>query len=305
VVGRSMPAALLSIWGSSAVDVYAVGGDVGDGAGPLVLHYDGASWGRLETGLVGNLWWVHGFADGPVFMGGDGGLIVRFENGAFTRMTTPGTDTVFGLWGSSPTDMWAVGGAVGGARGAFAWRSNGVDPWTPAAGFPSALSDSTALWKMFGRSASDAWIVGTDGATLRWDGSSLAEVAPIVGESLFTVHGNADRYVAVGGFGTGLILENTNGTWQDASPQGAPGFVGVHLTSSGGLAVGQDGAVYGRGPHGRWTRQETGVYIDETFHSVWTDPSGGIWAVGGQVLTLPLVDGILVYAGSTPPGVLP
>src|SRR3954462_10261866 len=114
VVERNLPGALLSVWGASADDVWTVGGDVGDGKGPMVLHWDGSTFHRLETGQSGDLWWVYGFAGGPIFMGGAGGHILKYENGAFTPMKTPGTDVVFGIWGSSPTDLWAVGGAMGG-----------------------------------------------------------------------------------------------------------------------------------------------------------------------------------------------
>jgi hypothetical protein len=44
LVLRGRPAALLSITGSSAEDVYAVGADPDDGFGPYVLHYDGVRW---------------------------------------------------------------------------------------------------------------------------------------------------------------------------------------------------------------------------------------------------------------------
>lgn len=300
VVGRDMPSALLSIWGSSSSDVYAVGGD--RGTGPMVLHYDGTAWSQLATGERGNLWWVHGFADGPVFMGGDGGMVLRYENGTFTRLSTPGTDTVFGLWGSSPTDMWAVGGAVGGSNGGFGWRLSG-NTFSEAAGFPAEITANAAIWKMYGRSADDAWMVGTNGRTVRWDGSTLTPISGGVGESLFTVHADGTRYTAVGGFGTGLILENTDGTWETKSPEGTPGFVGVYLSAEGSYTVGQDGAVYSRGDTA-WRKEPLGFNVDETFHSVWVDPDGGTWVVGGQVQTLPLVDGIMIYSGPETLGTL-
>ena len=302
IVGRDLPVALLSVWGTGDADVYAVGGDALDGRGPQVLHYDGTQWARLETGQTGNLWWVFGFPRGPVYMGGDGGMILRYEQGVFTRMPTPGTDTVFGIWGAAPDDVWAVGGAVGGSNGAFAWRLQG-DAWIDAPGFPAQLTSTSAMWKIYGRGRTDAWIVGTNGKAVRWDGAVFTEVNTGIGESLFTVHGDAQRYVAVGGFGTGAILENRGSSWVNLSPSGAPGLIGVCLSSEGGYAVGQEGAVY-RADGSGWREQELGANLDESFHSVWVDSSGGVWAVGGQVLTLPLVDGIMVYSGSEQVGAL-
>jgi len=296
IVGRHLPSALLSVWGTSATDVFAVGGDVGDGRGPTVMHFDGTAWARLPTGQVGNLWWVFGFSGGPVYMGGDGGMILRYQGGSFTRMATPGTDTVFGIWGAAANDMWAVGGATGGSNGAFAWRLQG-DSWVVAPGFPADLAATDAMWKIYGRGVNDAWMVGTSGKIVKWDGTSLTKMTTGAGESLFTVHADARRFVAVGGFGTGKILENDGSGWHDASPSGAPGFIGVCLSDHGDYAVGQEGVVYTR-DGSRWSAVDTGFNIDESLHSVWVDPSGGVWAVGGQVLTLPLVDGVVLHQGT-------
>src|SRR5688572_25082500 len=80
--------ALLSVWGSSESDVWAVGSDAG--GGPLVQHFDGSQWSARATATQGDLCWVFGFKDGPVYMGGAGGSIVRYSNGIFEKMTTPG-----------------------------------------------------------------------------------------------------------------------------------------------------------------------------------------------------------------------
>jgi hypothetical protein len=299
-VERNLPGALLSVWGSSADDVWVVGGDAGDGQGPTVLHWDGTAFHRLATGQTGDLWWVFGFAGGPIFMGGAGGHILKYDNGTFTLMTTPGTDVVFGIWGSSPTDLWAVGGAMGGAQGAFAWRSSGGD-WTVAPGFPQDLATTDALWKVYGRGANDVWMVGTAGKVVHWDGSALTPSSTGVGESLFTVHADAQRFVTVGGFGTGIILENEGAGWVDRSPKAAQPLVGVCLGPKDGYAVGQYGSVYHRDDSG-WAAEDTGILLDESLHSVWIDPSGGVWAAGGQVLTTPLVRGVLLHKGNTIPG---
>jgi hypothetical protein len=259
------------------------------------MHFDGADWTRLETGALGDLLWVFGLSGGPVYMGGDGGMILEYRNGAFTRMPTPhAVGTVFGIWGSSPEDVWAVGGASGGASNPFAWRlENGV--WKEAAGFPSEVRG--ALWKVFGRGAADAWMVGTDGQMLRWDGSSFTEERAAVSESLFTVHADANRFVAVGGFGTGLILENEGDGWVNRSPKGSPPVIGVYLGEESAYAVGQFGAVYKRAADA-WRSEETGLVVDESLHSVWIDELGGVWAAGGDVLTKPLVRGVLLHRGT-------
>jgi len=306
IVEPSLDAALLSVWGTRADDVWSAGADVGDGSGPLVLHFDGGSWTRQETGAAGDLWWAHGFESGPVYFGGAGGVILRWQGGVFTPMSTPGTGTVFGIWGDNPGDVWAVGGSPGGAQGAFAWRlergEGGADQWLPAPGFPPDLARSDALWKVYGHGAEDVWMVGTGGKVLHWDGRSLTPSFTGEAESLFTVHANSTHFAAVGGFVSGLLLEReisapADAPWLDASPEGAQGLVGVCLTEAGGYAVGQYGYIAQRDADG-WHEEDTGLMLEfgtRSLHSVWVDPEGGAWAVGGNVLVEPLVEGILLH----------
>lgn len=299
LVHEDLDAALLSVWGTSASDVWAVGGDSRDGTGPLVLHYDGAAWARVDTGQpAGALWWVFGFVDGPVFMGGEGGVILRYEGGAFTRMTTPGTDTVFGIWGASPTDLWAVGGASD-ATGGFAWRLRGA-AWEAEPALPADVPATAAIWKVFGTSASDAWLVGSNGVSLHWDGGAFTRGATGVGSSLFTVHGNRDRYAAVGGLANGIIVEFEDGAWHNVTPSATlTGLSGVCLGGDdSGVAVGAYGGVFTRSASG-WAEVDLGFALAQNLHGVWLDPSGGIWAVGGQTFGGPLTDGVLIHRGDT------
>jgi hypothetical protein len=292
LIFEKLDAGLLSVWGTSARDVWTVGGDV-DELGPLVLHYDGHEWSRMPTDAHGDLWWVHGFAEGPVFFGGEGGLILRYEDGVFSRLETPSDQpTVFGIWGSSPSDVFAVGG-VGRAAG-FVWHWDGAH--FDEIALPSTFGGQS-LFKVWGTGRDDAWIVGTDGAVLHWNGTNLEAVDAGTERTLFTVHAVDETVAAVGGLGSGVLIErDAEGRWQDVAPDLLPQLFGVYLTSSAGAAVGINGTFVLR-ERGRWEIEETGLDLAETLHSVWIDPDGGIWAAGGQVLAAPLVRGVLVYRG--------
>jgi len=295
LVQRELPGALLSVWGASSTDVWIVGADARDGTGPIVLHYEGGAFERLQTGQTqGDLWWVFGFSGGPVYMGGAGGVILRYEGGTFTKMTTPTTDTVFGIWGSAPDDVWAVGGTVD--SNGFAWRLQG-DAWVEGPSFPVDVSGA-AIWKIFGTSKSDAWLVGSSGMSFHWDGAALTVGQTGVGSSLFTVHANARRYVAVGGLATGIIVENEGSGWAAAPGDAAPyGVTGVSLAADDrGVAVGQYGSVYLRDADG-WHAEETGFSIQEDLHGALWDSAGEIWAVGGRTASYPLVEGVLLHKG--------
>jgi hypothetical protein len=295
VAQEDLPGALLSVWGTAADDVWAVGSDP-DGEGPTVLHYDGAEWQELDTGTTGDLWWVFGPEGGPVYMGGAGGTILAYRDGKFTAMETPGTDvSVFGIWGCSPDNMWAVGGAASGSGGGFAWRLDG-DAWVEADGFPAEVAGTDAVWKVFGRSCDDVWMVGTAGLAIHWDGEAFGEVERVAGGPLFTVHANSERFTAVGGQGMGIMIENDGSGWTDAGAGTIDPMVGVCLTESGGTAAGWYGSVLSRSD-GAWQAEDLGLTIDsaQAFHSVWVDPEGGVWAAGGQILSTPLSDGLLLH----------
>lgn len=298
LVGDNLPGALISVWGTSESDVWAVGGDSRDGTGPLVLHYDGTTWEKLSTGETsGNLWWVFGFENGTVYMGGEGGTILRYQDGAFTKQTTPGTGTIYGIWGASPDDVWAVGN-TNATSGGFAWKLSG-DAWVDEPSLPANIVSDFGVWKVHGCSASDAYLVGTDGLTLHWDGTALSPVDIGVSTSLFNVHCLDGKVVAVGGLVSGVIVEYDGTSWNLTSPENAPSLTGVFMSPDGtGYATGQFGAVF-EYKGGVWQDADIGYFFDETLHGTWTDPSGGMWAVGGQILALPFTDGLIVHGGDS------
>jgi hypothetical protein len=303
VFDDSLPAGLLSVWGTSARDVWTVGGDPGDG--PLVLHFDGSQWRRLATAQTGDLWWVHGFVDGPVFLGGEAGMILRYEGGSFTRETTPAAGaTVFGIWGTSPTDLWAVGGS-GGSAG-FVWHRDaaGWSAVTTPAGFSGA-----AVFKVWGTRTDEVWLCGGMGTLMHWDGAALAMVPTGTTRTLLTIHAIEGATAAVGGAGSAVIVEpDAAGAWHDVTPaidaEGTlpPQLMGVWLTGpTTGFASGIYGTVMRRSG-GAWALEDTGLALAEALHSVWVDPDGGVWAAGGDVLTEPLRNGILLYRGDASVG---
>jgi hypothetical protein len=301
IITQGQPGALLSVWGTSSEDVWVVGADAHDGKGPLVFHYDAGSWSRLETGLdSGDLWWVFGFKDGPIYIGGTGGVILRYEGGAFTSMDTPGTGTVFGIWGSSPEDVWAVGGASESADG-FAWRLQGGS-WTSEPSLPADVPTTGSLWKVHGTSADNAWLVGSNGLSFYWDGETLTPGETGVGSSLFTVFGNRvdnqNHYTAVGGLGSGIVMELEDGSWIDKTPDPRPmGLSGVCTTPDGrGYAVGAYGTVLSRNGQS-WQPEDLGFGLNENLHAVWLDDQGGVWAVGGLTAAPPPSDGIVLHLG--------
>jgi hypothetical protein len=309
IVHVDQPAALLSVWGANANDVWVVGGDAGDGNGPTVLHYDGAAWARLDTGIgssVGaarvDLWWVFGLPDGTIFMSGSGGVILRYRAGVFENLATPlATPIIFGLWGASSTDVWAVGGNLGGSAGGLLWRFDGTT-WTDT-GLVTDIASTGTIWKIHGASANDIWLTGTNGFAAHWDGATLTRDGTDSETSLTSVGTTGARTITVGTGNTGgEIYENAGGGWDRVtSPSGSQTLTGVAVTEDQAIAVGSTGTVVERGEDD-WQKVVTNVAVFEDLHSVWIDPDGGVWVVGGQFNSSPTSHGALIHRGTAVPG---
>lgn len=298
VVASGLDEALMGVAGSSERDVWAVGADVGAGKGPLVLHFDGTAWSRLDPGTKGHLWWVHAFSDGTALFGGVRSTIVQWNGSAFVRQATPGLarQTVFGIWGSAPNDAYAVGSGTSGRRG-FIWHFDGTS-WAEVpmpADVPVHDGETPGLFKVWGTGANDVWAVGADGLVLHKT-DSWQRVAISRTDTLFTVSGRKGQVLISGGGRTSVLLEGDGDTFADVSPSSVSLVQGVATDPSDATlayAVGDQGAVFSRTGSG-WSKVDTQLALSvESLHAVWVDPKGGAWAVGGKVLTN-LTSGALV-----------
>jgi hypothetical protein len=303
LVFQDLDAALISIAGTSSSDVWAVGADTRDGDGPLALHYDGGNWTREITGVEEDLWWVHVAGERSVYMGGTGGAIVHWDGDAFERMDTPASGIVFGIWGAAEDELWAVGGEPDIAPG-FVWRYDGR-AWSDMTVMLPEEAQGPSVFKVWGRSRDDVWFVGGDGLAVHWDGEAFELADSGTTRRLFTVHGPPEGnpgFVAVGGLGDAVIVEHDGTQWHNSTPDPAPfELFGVFMASEDeGYAVGAEGTVVQRS-RTAWKLLDLGLEpgheLFNPFHSVWVDPEGGVWTVGGNLLTATPDEGMLMHRG--------
>ncbi|HZI41427.1 MAG TPA: Ig-like domain-containing protein, partial [Gemmatimonadaceae bacterium] len=154
---------LLGIWGSSANDVYAVG------LNGTALHYDGQSVkaftlpGLATEPFTESLGAVWGSSANDLWIGGgdSSGDLWHWDGTSWSRLTlwnAPGAVGigVNGIWGTSNSDVWAVGAN-------HAYHYDGVK-WT-AADLPTA--GSTTLIRVWGCGPLDVFAAGvSNGAGL-------------------------------------------------------------------------------------------------------------------------------------------
>jgi hypothetical protein len=102
-----------TIWGSAPDDVW-----IGSGGGYEKLWYfDGKEWTPYSPRFVGDFFSIFGFAQNNVWMGGNDGEIFHYDGESWElnyRYDKQGYNIsrVNDIWGTSPSDMYAVGNAI-------------------------------------------------------------------------------------------------------------------------------------------------------------------------------------------------
>lgn len=98
------------------------------------------------------------------------------------------------VWGPSPNDVWAVGGALGNGAAPTVVRWNGVGVT------PVPTTGTETYWWVHGAGAQDVWLVGEKGRATHWNGTALEERPTGTSATLFGVMAFApDDVWAVGG----------------------------------------------------------------------------------------------------------
>jgi hypothetical protein len=86
--------------------------------------------------------------------------IAHWNGSTWSVSTNVANKALFGLWGSGPNDIWAVG-----SEGA-------IIHWNGSAWSSSASGTTGQLFDVWGSGPSDVWVVGREGILLHWDGSA-------------------------------------------------------------------------------------------------------------------------------------
>lgn len=275
--------------------VYVVGAE--DAQGPTFLRGGAEGFARIAVGGSGDLWWVDEIPGAGVWAVGSHGRVIVYDPATGTideRPIVSENGALYGVWGASATDVWAVGhdpDSTGELSAAFHW--DGV-AWSEVALPPAAAG--LDLFKVWGTAAADVWACGAGGTLLHYDGVEWSIVPSGTSSDLITLHGVAPR-VAVGR-GPTLLERATDGSWVNATlPEGTRPLNGVR--------VGDDGAAWAAGFGGTLLRRTQRGWIQDAevpatnpsdFHAVEIDAAGGVWVAGGNLTSLQ--GGVLLHRGT-------
>jgi len=119
---------------------------------------------------------VWGSSPTNVFAVGDAGTILRYDGSAWSPMSSGTPRVLLGVWGTGNT-VFAVGDA------GTVLRYNGTT-WTSIG--PGPVDDLLAVW---GSSERDVYVTGSSGIILRYDGSTWTTMPSGTTRALYTLSG--------------------------------------------------------------------------------------------------------------------
>lgn len=272
---------LMNVAGASPTTLYAVGGAPERG---VALQSNGAQWSAVTTGIDAPLLnWVRVASGSDVTVVGNGGTVLHYDGARWSRQSTPTSEHLWGVWGATSDDLWAVGG-TGQFDGVPTIVHYDGAQWTSVTVPALMRTDVHALFKIWGTSASNIWVVGQRGALLHYDGRAWSAHDSGATDDLVSLWGtSADRIVAVGGRGNGVLTVFDGTSWRARSLSPLPGFNGVWMRNANiAHVVGANGALVRVDLRDFSIEQQQGPSSMD-FHSVYGDSAGRLHAVGGNL----------------------
>ncbi len=272
--------------------VLAVGGQADLGA---LWRISGSQVTPIEVPKGMLLTWASRAADGTVLVVGSGKrAMLRDASGNWTTEVLPAGDELWGCENLGNGKAFAVGGVIDiaqQAKPALLERTPGGWAQVP---LPGLSKPDVRLFKIAAQSASDIVVVGDEGLALHFDGSKWREEPSSTGLNLTTVRAlPGGRYVAVGGLGSGVIVERSaSGKWTTLG-QAETGLSGFDHFAANGVA----GASIWACGFGGWLESDglspfqsapLGTPLtQDSLHFVLRLPSGDALAGGGNLAAWP------------------
>lgn len=210
-----------------------------------------------------------------------GGVEPAVDSDVAWKLDHATTDGVLlGVWGSSPTDVWAVGGQV---DRSLVLHGDGTS-WRPF-----EVPSGSLLYTVYGFSDADVYAVGERGLILHYDGTAWTRVASNTALPLFGLWGaSGDDVWIVGGdifgpSGSAVVLRGTRGVFEvvDLPEALTPNVLfKVHGTASDDIMMVGAGGTVLRSNGTEWRRDP--VPTREPLFSTWGRDADDVYAVGGS-----------------------
>ena len=265
-----------SIAGNGVADL-ATQDSVPDLGGVSVDLATGAAtgWQKQPSGTTQNLNGLWGSSATDVYAVGSAGTILHSRgDGQWTAQTSGTTATLNAVWGSSSTDLYVAGETI-------VLRSSGDGQWR------SETPPGASYQAVWGSGAGDVYIAGIIGlARSTGDGTWTAQPPVQQTRGYFGLGGRSANDVwAVGGDGQTMVgqliggAQHFTGSWSWTALGSTENMKGIAFTTRGTFIVGNGGEIWFDGGSG-FLRQTSADLND--LNSVWAAGTGTLFAVGGS-----------------------
>lgn len=302
----STPVSLNGVWGSGPNDVWIVGSP------DTLIHWDGSALSTTTAGTKHTFFGVWGSGANDVWTYSTGDAVWHtngFHDGnagwsslATDPPTSPTwTGTVRAMWGTSASDVWAVGPWLDNVSQPTVWHSDGWHDgalaWVaaPMTDNRPDLPGSFSFNAIWGDANSKLWIVGSGGKTRYSDGwkAESTTFTPINSGTSLDLHavwGAGHEEIWAGGAGGVMrrFVEQEDGSYL-ASPVDFPSVATIR-------------ALYGFGPHDIWAAGAGGMLAHydgkawslveakvpdagpNDLYAIWGSSPSDLWVVGQNTL---------------------
>lgn len=233
------------------------------------------AWTTETSGVSTDLYGVWGTSATQVLAVGAGGVVLQYDGSGWKALTTGSSADLRGVWGSSATDVHVVGSGAKATSGGVILHHDGSS-WTT-----SHTESSYGLHAVWGSGAKDVVAVGHDGSggvILRNKGSGWSKDSVTTSDQWQGAAGvsASERYV-VGG---ATVLEDTGSGWVTAQNMGFTIYLrAAHAVEAKYIAIVGKNDVAG----GAYVAREDGTWKSATFNGVdlW-----GVWGTTRKAVTI-------------------
>jgi hypothetical protein len=150
------------IWGSAENDVYMVGAPAQTCSttscsrpASTISHYNGGSWSPVATeNNSSTLYGIWGTSATDIFAVGQSGTILHYDGSSWSSMASGTTNTLRAVWGTGANNVFAVG------------DSGTILIYNGSSWQKLASGTTAALKSIWGGSSSDLYAVGSNGTIL-------------------------------------------------------------------------------------------------------------------------------------------
>jgi hypothetical protein len=168
---------LHSSWGTSSSNMYSVGD------GGTILHFDGTSWTKMQSGTTKELSSIWGTSTTDIWATGYNpttaeSALVHFDGSSWTSIDPHTLNPSIGIGGHSLDCIWSCDSAGHHftiVSGTLAFRNTDGNRWRSDSGLiPNKLSDHSfiGLASLRGNTANDIFAAGDGGLIVHWNGRS-------------------------------------------------------------------------------------------------------------------------------------